>query len=246
MPSALRSCQVVTADGQRLVASDTEHPELFWGLRGGGNFGIVTSFEYDLHPVGPLVVAGMVAYDLGEGPAVLGRFRDLLAQAPDELGAVANLRLAPPLAEVPAHLHGRPIVSVVVCHAGPVAIARAGIDGNPDTSPDPTWTALLTVNHPEYPSAHGCWTSALAHALGAFFGTDRVPLTVDSTVTATSRSYRRLGEVVREVRLARIAAGLHYRHSMLDGERLGRRVARHVTRQHFRARSGGRRGPARP
>jgi hypothetical protein len=126
------------------------------------------------------------------------------------------------------------------------AIVRAGTDGNPRTSPDPTWTALLTVNHPEYPSAHGCWTSALAHALGAFFGTDRVALTVDSTVTATSRGYRRLSEVVREVRLARIAGGLHYRHSMLDGERLGRRVARHVTRHHFRATSGGRRGPARP
>jgi len=124
----LRSCEVVTADGERLVASARQHPELFWGLRGGGgNFGIVTSFEYDLHPVGPVVVAGMVAYDLADGPEALRCFRDLVAQAPDDLGAVANLRLAPPLAEIPAHLHGRPIVSVTVCHAGPVERGEAAL-----------------------------------------------------------------------------------------------------------------------
>jgi hypothetical protein len=92
-------------------------------------------------------------------------------------------------------------------------------------------------NHPEYPSAHGCWTTALTRTLAAFFGGDRVRLTVDSTVTGTSRSYRRLSQVVDEVRTTRIAAGLHFRHSMLDGERLGSRVTRH----HFqpRCRSGG-------
>jgi hypothetical protein len=84
-------------------------------------------FEYGLHPVGPAVLAGMVAYDLGDGPEVLRCLRDLLAQAPDELGVIAILRLAPPLAEVPAHLHGRPIVSVVVCHAGPVEQGEAAV-----------------------------------------------------------------------------------------------------------------------
>jgi hypothetical protein len=132
------------------------------------------------------------------------------------------------------------------------AIARADTDGNPATHPDRTWTALLTVNHPEYPSAHGCWTTALTRALGVFFGTDRIPLTADSTVTGTSRGYGRLSQVVSEVRLARIAGGLHYRHSMLDGERLGRRIAGHVTRHSFQRgggeapRSGARPGPARP
>jgi FAD/FMN-containing dehydrogenase len=122
----LRSCELVTADGELLVANDDEHPELFWGLRGGGgNFGIVTSFEYRLHPVGPVVVAGMVAYDLDDGPEVLRFLRDLVAQAPDELGVVANLRLAPPLPGVPAQLHGRPIVAMVVCYAGPVEQGEA-------------------------------------------------------------------------------------------------------------------------
>jgi hypothetical protein len=118
------------------------------------------------------------------------------------------------------------------------AIARADTDGNPATSPDPTWTSLLVVNHPEYPSAHACFTSALAHAVAAFFGTAQVRLTLDSAATGTSHDYRNLDEVVREVRLARIAAGLHYRQSMLDGEQLGHRVARHVIRHHFRPRGG--------
>jgi hypothetical protein len=69
--------------------------------------------------------------------------------------------------------------------------------------------------------------------VAGFFGTDRVPVTLDSTVTATRRAYTRLSRVVTEVRLARIAGGLHYRHSMLDGERLGRRVAHHVTGRFF-------------
>jgi FAD/FMN-containing dehydrogenase len=117
----LRSCEVVTADGEVLAASRQEHPELFWGLRGGGgNFGVVTSFEYDLHPVGPTVLAGMVLYGIDDGPEVLRLFRDLVARAPDELGVVANLRLAPPLPQVPARLHGTPVVALVVCWAGPI------------------------------------------------------------------------------------------------------------------------------
>jgi FAD/FMN-containing dehydrogenase len=113
------SCDVVTADGDRLVASDDEHPELFWGLRGGGgNFGIVTSFEYRLHPVGPTVLAGVLAWPMAEAPAVLRRLRDFAADAPDEVGIMANLRQAPPLPIFPRELHGQPIVALIVCYAG--------------------------------------------------------------------------------------------------------------------------------
>lgn len=108
------------------------------------------------------------------------------------------------------------------------AIGRADTDGNPATAPDPTWHPLSTVNHPEYPSAHACWSFAVTGALVGFFGTDNVPFTIDSTVTGTTRSYWRLSDPAREVFDARIWAGLHYRHSMRDGEWLGRRVA-HMT-----------------
>lgn len=118
---SLRSCDVVTADGEFVVASEEENPDLFWGLRGGGgNFGIVTSFELQLHPLGPMVLAGMVAWPMEEAPAILGFLRDFAADAPDEVGITANVRLAPPLPMVPDAFHGRPIVALVPIYAGSV------------------------------------------------------------------------------------------------------------------------------
>src|SRR5215208_3860816 len=117
----LRSCDVVTADGRLVVASADAHEDLFWGLRGGGgNFGIVTSFEYEVHPVGPTVLAGMLLYPLDAAAEVLAYFRDYVAQAPDEVGILGNLRLAPPLPIVPSELHGKPVVAIVICYAGAI------------------------------------------------------------------------------------------------------------------------------
>ena len=115
----LLAADVVTAGGETLHASEHENPDLFWGLRGGGgNFGIVTSFEYRLHTVGPTVLAGPLYYALEDGPAVLRHYRDLVADAPDELTTILNLRMAPPLPFIPAEFHGRPVVTVAVCYAG--------------------------------------------------------------------------------------------------------------------------------
>jgi FAD/FMN-containing dehydrogenase len=117
----LLGAEVVTADGDVVRASAEEEPELFWGLRGGGgNFGIVTSFEYRLHAVGPTVLAGPIFHALEDGPEVLRFYRDYVAQAPDELTTIVMLRRAPAVAFVPAELHGRPVVMVTVCYAGPV------------------------------------------------------------------------------------------------------------------------------
>jgi FAD/FMN-containing dehydrogenase len=117
----LLSADLVTAEGELLRAGADEHPELFWGLRGGGgNFGIVTSFEYRLHAVGPTVLAGPIYYALEDAPEVLRVYRDYAAQAPDELTTILNLRQAPPLPFLPAALHGRPVLTVAVCYAGPI------------------------------------------------------------------------------------------------------------------------------
>jgi FAD binding domain-containing protein len=117
----LLSADLVTAEGELLRAGADEHPELFWGLRGGGgNFGIVTSFEYRLHAVGPTVLAGPIYYALEDAPEVLRFYRDYAAQAPDELTTILNLRQAPPLPFLPAELHGRPVLTVAVCYAGPI------------------------------------------------------------------------------------------------------------------------------
>jgi FAD/FMN-containing dehydrogenase len=122
---SLVSCDVVTADGEFLVASEREHPDLFWGLRGGGgNFGIVTSFEYQLHPLGPMVLAGVLAWPMAQAAKVLHNFRDFIAEAPDEVGIMANLRLAPPLPVFPEALWGQPVVALIVCYAGPIEEGR--------------------------------------------------------------------------------------------------------------------------
>src|SRR5215211_4328210 len=121
----LRSCDVVTADGEYVVASEHENPELFWGLRGGGgNFGIVTNFTFALQPLGPTVLSGMIAWPMDDAPDVLRFLREFIAQAPDEIGLMANLRLAPPLPVVPERLWGQPIVALIVTYAGPIDEGR--------------------------------------------------------------------------------------------------------------------------
>jgi hypothetical protein len=117
----LLSVDLVTAEGEFVKASETENPDLFWGLRGGGgNFGIVTEFEFRLHPVGPIVFAGPVFWPMEKAPDLLRFYREWSAEAPDELMTIVVQRKAPPLPFVPPELHGKPVVSVVCCYAGPV------------------------------------------------------------------------------------------------------------------------------
>ena len=121
----VRSMEVVTADGEVVRASEVHDPDLFWGLRGGGgNFGVVTGFEYELYPVGPEIVGGVIAWRGEDAPQVLSLHRELVAKAPPELTCVALLRLAPPAPWLPAAIHGKPIVALVVCHSGPVEAAE--------------------------------------------------------------------------------------------------------------------------
>ncbi len=121
------------------------------------------------------------------------------------------------------------------------AIPGAEGDGNAATTPDATWTPLLSVNHPEYPSGHGFESGAITEAMRIFFGTDQVEVTLDvnkatvPSVVKERRTYASLSEVTSEVDNARIWGGLHYRHSMDDGKVLGAAVARHALGTHFRA-----------
>jgi len=120
----LLSVDIVTAAGEAVRASATENPELFWGLRGGGgNFGVVTSFEYQLHPVGPEVLAGPIFYPFERAGEVLRSFGDCLMQAPDELSALAGIFAAPPEPFLPPEVHGKLVVAVKVCYAGDLSEA---------------------------------------------------------------------------------------------------------------------------
>lgn len=115
----LESAEVVTAAGEELRASATEHPDLFWALRGGGgNFGVVTRFEFRLHPVGPNVLSGLIVYPISEGKSVLQQYRDFIARAPEELSVWTVLRHAPPLPFLPASVHGKEIVALALIYTG--------------------------------------------------------------------------------------------------------------------------------
>ncbi len=115
---------IVTAEGQAITTSESEHPDLFWAVRGGGgNFGVVTQFDFALHPVGPEVVAGLVVFPLSEAGSVLRKYRDFAKSAPDELSVWAVMRHAPPLPFLPAEVHGKPALVLAVCYAGDPALA---------------------------------------------------------------------------------------------------------------------------
>jgi hypothetical protein len=113
------------------------------------------------------------------------------------------------------------------------AVRRADTDGNAATAADPAWTPTLNVNHPEYPSGHACLSGAAAEALKSFFETDQLVFSVFSAVTGTTRQYVGLEAAVRDVRDARIDAGLHFPKSMDDGAAIARRVNRFVLKRHF-------------
>ncbi|MFQ5517426.1 MAG: FAD-binding oxidoreductase [Acidimicrobiia bacterium] len=125
----LSSADVVTADGELVRASADSNADLFWAIRGGGgNFGIVTAFEFDLKPVGPEVFAGLVVYSLDEGEAIMRRYRAACANAPEELSVWAVLRKAPPLPFLPAEVHGAEVLVLAMVHTGEAGKAAADAD----------------------------------------------------------------------------------------------------------------------
>jgi hypothetical protein len=115
----LQEVEIVTADGAVQRASRSTNEELFWALRGGGgNFGVVTQFVYQLHDVGPTVTAGLIAWPASEADSVLDLYRTVTDSAPPELTLAVLMRNAPPAPWMPEHAHGTPIIAMVVCHSG--------------------------------------------------------------------------------------------------------------------------------
>jgi FAD/FMN-containing dehydrogenase len=170
----LLSADVVTADGEFLRASADEHADLFWGLRGGGgNFGVVTSFEYRLHLVGPTVLAGVMLHPADRAREVLASYRECVATAPDDLMTIVVLTTAPPAPFLPASVHGQPVVIIGVCYAGSVdegehAIARLRRIGPPlaDTIRPTPYVGHQALLDPGVPHGLGYyWKSEYVAAL---------------------------------------------------------------------------------
>ncbi len=159
----LLSVDVVTAEGELVRASANENADLFWGLRGGGgNFGIVTEFEFRLNPVGPMVIAGPVIWPIEDAPEVLRFYRDWIERVPEELTTIVTCRRMLPLPTVPEELHGRHVVIVGCCYAGPVEEGERVLSplrefGSPlvDACAPMPFLAHQAILDPGFP--HGWW-----------------------------------------------------------------------------------------
>jgi FAD/FMN-containing dehydrogenase len=122
---ALVSVDMVTAEGKKLRASASENPDLFWAIRGGGgNFGIITQFEFQLFPVGPEIFAGLIVFPFSQAKQVLSQYRQFVKSAPEELNVWVVLRKAPPLPFLPEKVHGQEVVVLPVFYAGGAAEAE--------------------------------------------------------------------------------------------------------------------------
>ncbi|MER6998589.1 FAD-binding oxidoreductase [Streptomyces sp. NPDC000410] len=131
----LISADVVTADGQFRVASEEEHDDLFWALRGGsGNFGAVTSFEFRLSPV-EHIYGGPILFELEHAGDVLRGFREIIADAPEQLGGFPAFQIAPPLPFIPEDRHGQPFSLIVACWAGPLDEGERAVQVFRDLAP---------------------------------------------------------------------------------------------------------------
>ncbi|HEY2258385.1 MAG TPA: FAD-binding oxidoreductase [Solirubrobacteraceae bacterium] len=156
----LISAEVVTAAGECVTASETQNADLLWGLRGGGgNFGVVTSFEYRLHPVGPEVLAGGVLHAFADAPQLFGFLADFVAGAPDELSVTASTFRASPGLPVSPELHGELVTMLAVCYAGDLVAGERVLEplrsfGQPlaDVIAPMPYTALQSGSDAAYPN----------------------------------------------------------------------------------------------
>jgi FAD/FMN-containing dehydrogenase len=155
----LAGAEVVTSDGRLVHASKDENAELLWGLRGGGgNFGVVTQFEFDVHPLGPVIYGGPIFYPGAAARDLLYAFRDWSGNAPDDITAVINLTTAPPLPVIPEEWHGEKVAAFVAASAGPVEEGEALVRAIRDVA-DPVadlmgpmpYQALQTLLDPLWP-----------------------------------------------------------------------------------------------
>jgi len=121
----LVSVDVITAEGRKIRASETDNADLFWAIRGGGgNFGVVTSFEFQLFPVGPEIFAGLIVFPFSQAKQILNQYRQFVNSAPEELNIWVVLRKAPPLPFLPENVHGKEVVVLPVFYSGPAAEAE--------------------------------------------------------------------------------------------------------------------------
>jgi FAD/FMN-containing dehydrogenase len=176
----LVSADVVTADGSLLVASERENADLFWALRGGGgNFGVVTSFEFALHPVKD-IYGGPMFFELSEVSNILGFFRDYIAEAPEEMGVFPAFQIAPPLPFIPEDRHGDTFIAMVACWAGPIDQGESALKPFHDVAP----VVAEHVGPMPYPALNGAFDGLVPPGLQHYWKASFVKELTDDAIAA--------------------------------------------------------------
>lgn len=174
----LLSADVVTADGRLVTASADENPDLFWALRGGGgNFGVVTSFEFQLHPV-DTVYAGPIFYPVEHTETLLRFFRDYMRQAPNEMSAFFSFHQGPPAPFIPEQLHFVPMVAIPVCYSGALENAEEIIRPLREAAPP----AVDLAGPIAYPALNSMFDDLYTSGLHHYWKADFVPELTDEAI----------------------------------------------------------------
>jgi FAD/FMN-containing dehydrogenase len=174
----LIAADVVTADGRLLRASEDENDDLFWALRGGGgNFGVATSLEFRLHPVGN-IVGGPIFFELDAAADVMAFYRQYIAEAPEELGAFFMFQIAPPLPFIPEERHGDTLCGVVTCWSGPESDAAAVLKPLRDAGP----VVAEHVGSMPYPALNSAFDALLPPGLQHYWKADFVKELTDDAI----------------------------------------------------------------
>jgi FAD/FMN-containing dehydrogenase len=176
----LLSADVVTADGRFLVASEHENEDLFWALRGGGgNFGVVTSLEFQLHPVRD-IYGGPMFFELSEVETILRFYRDFIAEAPEQLGAFPAFQIAPPLPFIPEDRRGDTFIAMVACWAGPIEAGEEALKPFHDVAP----VVAEHVGPMPYPALNGAFDGLVPPGLQHYWKASFVKELTDDAIAA--------------------------------------------------------------
>jgi FAD/FMN-containing dehydrogenase len=176
----LVSADVVTADGSFRVASEDENDDLFWALRGGGgNFGVVTSFEYRLHPIKD-IYGGPMFFELSDAGKVLRFYREFIADAPEQLGAFPAFQIAPPLPFIPENRHGDTFLAVVACWAGPLEGGEQALKPFHDVAP----VVAEFVGPMPYPALNAAFDALVPPGLQHYWKANFVTELTDDAIEA--------------------------------------------------------------
>jgi FAD/FMN-containing dehydrogenase len=174
----LLAAELVTAEGEIVRADERRNPDLLWGLRGGGgNFGVVTSLQLRLHPVGPMVTGGMMVWPRARAGEVLRFWRDYVEAVPDEFGSAPALVTAPPAPFVPEHLQGRPALALLVCCTGAPEDAEAMVKPFRELAPD-----LDMVQPMPYTVVQSLIDEATPHGFHNYWKAENLPELSDAAI----------------------------------------------------------------